>query len=200
MDVDLAQRTHWIFDMDGTLTVAAIDFAALRAALDIPPTGDIIEHIDALPAHQAAAQHQRLAALELDYARQAQPQPGAAELLDALRARGARVGILTRNSVENADVTLRACGLRAFFDDACILGRESADPKPSPAGVYHLLEHWDCTPEQAVVCGDFRFDLEAGRRAGTAAVYVDTDNNNLWTDWADHRVQTLHELCALVTA
>ena len=72
--------------------------------------------------------------------------------------------------------------------------------RQAPAGVLLLLEQWDCTPEQAVVCGDFRFDLEAGRRAGTAAVYVDTDNNNLWTDWADHRVQTLHELCALVTA
>lgn len=200
MDLNLAQRTHWIFDMDGTLTVAAIDFAALRAALDIPPTGDIIEHINALPTRQAAIKHRRLAELELDYARRAQPQPGAGELLETLCTRGAHVGILTRNSVENADVTLRACGLRAFFDDACILGRESADPKPSPAGVLLLLEQWDCTPEQAVVCGDFRFDLEAGRRAGTAAVYVDIDDNNLWTDWADHRVQTLHELCALITA
>ncbi len=200
MDVDLAQRTHWIFDMDGTLTVAAIDFAALRAALDVPATADIIGHIDALPAHQAATQHRRLAELELDYARQAQPQPGAAELLEGLRARGAQLGILTRNSVENADVTLRACGLRDFFDDACILGRESAEPKPSPAGVYHLLEHWDSAPKQAVVCGDFRFDLEAGRQAGTATVYVDIDNDNLWTEWADCRVETLHELRALATA
>jgi beta-phosphoglucomutase-like phosphatase (HAD superfamily) len=86
MDVDLAQRTHWIFDMDGTLTIAAIDFAALRHALDIPSTADIIGHIDALPPHQSAIQHRRLAELELDYAQQAQPQPGATELLEALRA------------------------------------------------------------------------------------------------------------------
>ncbi len=200
MDVDLAQRTHWIFDMDGTLTVAAIDFAALRRALDIPPTADIIGHIDALPAHHSAIQHRRLAELELDYAQQAQPQPGATELLEALRARGARLGILTRNSVENAEVTLRACGLRSFFDDACILGRESAEPKPSPAGVLHLLAHWKSTPEQAVMCGDFRFDLEAGQSAGTATVYVDIDDENLWTDWANHRVETLHELRALAAA
>ena len=110
------------------------------------------------------------------------------------------MGILTRNSVENAEVTLRACGLRDFFDDACILGRESAEPKPSPAGVYHLLEHWDSAPEQAVVCGDFRFDLEAGQSAGTATVYVDIDDENLWTNWANHRVETLHELRALAAA
>ncbi len=200
MDVDLAQRTHWIFDMDGTLTIAAIDFAALRRALDIPPTADIIGHIDALPAHQAATQHRKLAELELDYARKAQPQPGAFELLDALRARGAQLGILTRNSVENAEVTLKACGLREFFSDACILGRESAEPKPSPAGVLSLLAHWKSTPKQAVMCGDFRFDLEAGRSANTAAVYVDIVDENLWTELADHRVCTLDQLRALATA
>lgn len=200
MEVDLAQRTHWIFDMDGTLTIAAIDFAALRRALDIPPTADIIGYIDALPAHQAATQHRKLAELELDYARKAQPQPGAFELLDTLRARGAQLGILTRNSVENAEVTLLACGLHQFFSDACILGRESAEPKPSPAGVLSLLAHWHGTPEQAVVCGDFRFDLEAGRSANTATVYVDIYNQNLWTKSADHRVCTLDQLRALATA
>ena len=199
MDVDLAQRTHWIFDMDGTLTIAAIDFAALRRALDIPPTADIIGHIDALPAHKAATQHRKLAELELDYARKAQSQPGAFELLDTLRARGAQLGILTRNSVENAEVTLLACGLRQFFSDACILGRESAEPKPSPAGVLSLLAHWHCTPEQAVVCGDFRFDLEAGRSANTATVYVDIYDQDLWTKSADHRVCTLDKLRALAT-
>ena len=197
MEVDLAQRTHWIFDMDGTLTIAAIDFAALRRALDIPPTADIIGYIDALPAHQAATQHRKLAELELDYARKAQPQPGAFELLDTLRARGAQLGILTRNSVENAEVTLLACGLRQFFSDACILGRESAEPKPSPAGVLSLLAHWHGTPEQAVVCGDFRFDLEAGRSANTATVYVDIYDQDLWTKSADHRVCTLDQLRAL---
>ncbi len=200
MDVDLAQRTHWIFDMDGTLTIAAIDFAALRRALDIPPTADIIGHIHALPAYQAATKHRKLAELELDYARKAQPQPGALELLDALRARGAQLGILTRNSVENAEVTLQACGLREFFSDACILGRESAEPKPSPAGVLSLLAHWKSTPKQAVMCGDFRFDLEAGQSADTATVYVDIEDENLWTELADHRVRTLDQLRALATA
>ncbi len=200
MEVDLAQRTHWIFDMDGTLTIAAIDFSALRCALDIPPTDDIIGHIHALPAYQAATKHRKLAELELDYARKAQPQPGALELLDALRARGAQLGILTRNSVENAEVTLEACGLREFFSDACILGRESAEPKPSPAGVLSLLAHWKSTPKQAVMCGDFRFDLEAGKSADTATVYVDIEDENLWTELADHRVCTLAQLRDRATA
>ena len=98
-------------------------------------------------------------------------------------------------------VILRArSGLREFFSDACILGRESAEPKPSPAGVLSLLAHWKSTPKQAVMCGDFRFDLEAGRSANTAAVYVDIVDENLWTELADHRVCTLDQLRALATA
>jgi phosphoglycolate phosphatase-like HAD superfamily hydrolase len=42
--------------------------------------------------------------------------------------------------------------------------------------------------------GDFRYDLEAGRNAGTATVYVDVDDENAWTHLADLRVQSLGEL------
>lgn len=39
--VELARRRHWVFDMDGTLTVAVHDFAAIRRALEIPAEADI---------------------------------------------------------------------------------------------------------------------------------------------------------------
>jgi HAD superfamily hydrolase (TIGR01509 family) len=194
MGIDWSQRTHWIFDMDGTLTIAVHDFAAIRAALGVPHSGGIIEAIDALPPAEAAAKHQQLAALELDYARRAQAQPSAKELLHTLRARGASLGILTRNNCENAFATLEACGLLDFFATDCILGRESAEPKPSSAGIELLLNKWEARATQAVMLGDFRYDLEAGRNAGTATVYVDVDDENAWTHLADLRVQSLGEL------
>jgi len=194
MGIDWTQRTHWIFDMDGTLTVAAHDFAAIRAALDLPKVGGIIESIDALPPREAAAKHQQLAALELDYARQAQAQPGASALLEMLRARGANLGILTRNNCENALVTLEACALLDFFSEDCILGRESAAPKPAPNGIELLLEKWQGNATQAVMLGDFRYDLEAGRNAETATVYIDIDGEDAWTHLADLRVRSLNEL------
>lgn len=198
MAVDWSQRTHWVFDMDGTLTIAAHDFAAIRTALGVPQTGGIIEAIDTLPPAEAIAKHQQLAELELDYARRSQPQPGAAELLNELRARDASLGILTRNNCENAFVTLEACGLLDFFATDCILGRESAEPKPSPAGIELLLNKWEACAEQAVMLGDFRYDLEAGRSAGTATVYVDVGDEDLWSHLADLRVQHLSELKELV--
>lgn len=194
MGIDWSQREHWIFDMDGTLTIAAHDFPAIRAELGLPKNGDIIQVIDALPAPEAAAKHRQLAELELDYARRSRAQPGAEQLLNELRARGANLGILTRNNCENALVTLEACGLLDFFATDCILGRESAEPKPSGAGIELLLRKWETRAEQAVMLGDFRYDLEAGRNAGTATVYVDIDDENMWTHLADWRVCSLSEL------
>ena len=37
---------HWVFDMDGTMTVAVHDFAAIRRALDIPAQDDILTHLN----------------------------------------------------------------------------------------------------------------------------------------------------------
>ena len=41
MAVEPLGRRHWIFDLDGTLTVAAHDFAAIRRTLGIPPGRDV---------------------------------------------------------------------------------------------------------------------------------------------------------------
>ena len=106
MDVDLAQRTPWIFDMDGTLTVAAIDFAALRLALDIPPTADIIGHIDALRTSQPPSTADWPNSNSTTRGRPS-PSPGPPNY-SPLRARGARLAF-TRNSVENAEGR-QACG------------------------------------------------------------------------------------------
>jgi HAD superfamily hydrolase (TIGR01549 family) len=133
----------------------------------------ILETLANLPPQQAAPLRRRLDAIELQIARQARPQPGARELLAGLQGRGARLGILTRNSRRNARETLSVCGLLEFFEPAWILGRESAAPKPDPDGIQRLLKSWDAPLAAAVMVGDYLFDLVAGRRAGAAAVYVD---------------------------
>jgi HAD superfamily hydrolase (TIGR01509 family) len=196
--MNLRERDYWIFDMDGTLTVAAHDFDAIRTTLGLPPDQPILEVLATLPTAQAEALHRRLDEIELQLAREARPQPGTRALLFGLQQRGVRLGIVTRNSRRNAYETLRACGLLDFFEAACVLGRESAAPKPAPDGINKLLAHWNAAPSQAVMVGDYLFDLVAGRRAGTATVYVDVAGHNQWAEQADLRVQNLGELLALV--
>ncbi len=192
--MNLSERTHWIFDMDGTLTVAIHDFEAIRGMLGLPSGQPILETIATLPAEQAAIIHRRLDEIELELARQSKPQKGARELLLGLQQRGARLGILTRNTQRNARETLRACGLLAFFEPECVVGRELAAPKPNPEGIHKLLDYWGAPASTAVMVGDYLFDLEAGHRAGTATVYVDVAAQNQWTAQADLRVQNLGEL------
>ena len=168
---------HWVFDMDGTLTVAVHDFQRIKRDLAIPPDDDILTHLAALPAEEAAAKHAWLLAHERALAGAAQPAPGAVALIRALHAAGCRLGILTRNARELAEVTLQAIGVRDVFAREDIIGRDEAEPKPSPAGLRYFVERWQVDPAQVVMVGDYRFDLECGRAAGTRTVLVNTPDN-----------------------
>ena len=50
----ITEVRHWVFDMDGTLTIAVHDFAAIRRALEIPEEDDILHHLAASSAGSAA--------------------------------------------------------------------------------------------------------------------------------------------------
>lgn len=168
----MKDRTHWIFDLDGTLTVAVHDYAQMRARLGLPEGQPILESIAALePAQQAQAQT-ALDALELRYADDAQVAPGADALLTLLRARGHTVGILTRNCRHIALRTLDVIGLRHHFDADHILGRAEAPFKPSPAGILRLLAMWSATPASTVMVGDSHHDLGAAENADVLALLV----------------------------
>ncbi|MCH9675577.1 MAG: HAD-IA family hydrolase [Gammaproteobacteria bacterium] len=174
--------------MDGTLTIAVHDFGRIRAELGIPEGAAILEYIDAQTAATAQNLRGRLAELEGEYARAAKPQPGAHEFLEQLARRGARLGILTRNSNAVAHDTLGNARLSRFFADADILGHDCVTPKPSPAGVQLLMQRWQATCEATVMVGDYLYDIEAGQAAGVTTVYYDANDDNQWTAQADFRV------------
>lgn len=181
----LGQIRHWVFDMDGTLTVAAHDFAAIRTALNIPAEDDILHHLAALPTDEAAAKHAWLLEHERELAIASQPAPGAVSLVRALAERGCRLGVLTRNARELAHITLAAIGIADCFAPDDVLGRDEAAFKPNPEGLLKLAAAWQVPPGDMVMVGDYRFDLAAGRAAGTHTVLVNMPANP-WpelTDW-----------------
>jgi HAD superfamily hydrolase (TIGR01549 family) len=181
----LRTARHWVFDMDGTLTLAVHDFEAIKRALEIPLEHDILHHLAALPAEVAAAKHAWLLDHERELAVAAQAANGAVELVRELHGRGYRLGILTRNARELALVTLRAIGLGDCFASDDILGRDEAPPKPHPGGLLHLAERWRVAPSELVMVGDYRYDLECARAAGAYSVLVNLAENP-WPELADH--------------
>jgi len=182
----LSDVRHWIFDLDGTLTVAVHDFTAIKHALDIAAHEDIIAHLVGLPDEEERAKRAWLFDHERELALGAQAASGAVALLRALHASGCQLGILTRNDHAVAKLTLEAIGVADLFADDQIIGRDETEPKPSPAGIVYHLQRWGVDAAQVAMVGDHRMDLAAGRAAGTQTVLVNTPGDP-WPGMADWR-------------
>lgn len=198
---DMTARQHilarrcWIFDLDGTLTIPVHDFPAIRSALGMAEADtDILQFIASLPSFESEARHARLIEIEYELAGRTAAAPGAERLLDQLFRRGARVGILTRNTREIALHTLGQIGLKGYFTSEDVLGRGEAAPKPHPEGIEKLLTGWGSNPDETVMVGDYLFDLQVGRAAGTATIHVDNSSAFRWPELADISVTSLVEL------
>ena len=172
------------------------DFEAILQAMDCrpvtvrlldPPLHEFLPHSDAEMAELAsvtgtAVEHVRQRAAQLH------------ESNPMLGHRGCRLGILTRNTRTNALATLAAAGLADYFARDDVLGRDEAAPKPSPRGILDLIGRWRCTADAALMVGDYRLDLEAGRNAGVTTVHVAAAGAPTWPDLTDVHVQSLDEL------
>jgi HAD superfamily hydrolase (TIGR01549 family) len=196
----LLGKRNWIFDLDGTLTKPVHDFAFIRRELAIPDRSDILGHLDTLEPSEAALRHARLNEIELELARGAEAAEGALSLIESLCLQGYRIGILTRNSREIALLTLEAIGVSHHFTSQSVIGREDAAPKPDPEGIYRLLGQWGGDADDAVMIGDYLFDLQAGKAAGAVTLHVGRPDGQRWPECTDFAVASLAELLPLFAA
>lgn len=190
----LAGKTHWIFDLDGTLTEAIHDFDAIRALLGVPSGRGILEWLAVQPGRERRRLERLLDEHEYELAKRASAAKGAHEALSRLQRDGCRLGILTRNNTRNVALTLATAGLEMFFDPQAIVSRENARPKPDPDGVFRLVERWNATLDSSVMVGNHLHDLAAGRAAGISTVHVDVSGMFEWPEAADVRITSLTEL------
>jgi HAD superfamily hydrolase (TIGR01509 family) len=92
------------------------------------------------------------------------PYPGVPEMLDALRALGCTLGIVTGKSSGAWAITHRAAGLGEF---AVFVGDDHVrEAKPSPDGLHLALERLEAAPGQVLYVGDSVSDAQAARDAG----------------------------------
>lgn len=88
---------------------------------------------------------------------------GCVELLALLRDEGIPLGILTRKMRVEVE---HFCQLFEFHF-AGICTREDGPPKPSLHGVLQLCTGFGVDPARVVTVGDYKFDVMAGKEAGT---------------------------------
>jgi len=184
----LLNRMHWVFDLDGTLTKPVHDFPAIRLALGLSEQQGTLEGILGMPEVERKSTMDQLDQIGWDYAEQAEAQPGSMKLLKYLQAHGCRMGVVTRNNHLNLLESLKRCGMEKFFESDCLVSRDQPPAKPSPEPLNRLLQHWGASPKDGVMVGDAVYDLQSGRAAGMATIYLDSSDHGGLEDLADLRV------------
>ena len=98
--------------------------------------------------------------------------PGAADALTELHGRGHWLAVATGKSRVGLerDLTTLPPEVRSLF--VATRTADETQSKPSPAMVFELLDELGARPEEALVVGDSRHDLEMARNAGCGAVGV----------------------------
>ena len=184
----------WIFDLDGTLTKPTHDFDFIRERLAVPEGKLILEYSQSLPIEESEPLLNKLSKLEQSVIKNMQIAEGASSLIKFLHSQSCEIGILTRNTKDNAIQTLTHIGLKEFFLPEFIIGRDEEKPKPSPEGIYYLLGKWNKKFNTAVIVGDYRLDLEAGRNAGISTILIGQDFDEDTVKLADFQFSNLSNL------
>jgi HAD superfamily hydrolase (TIGR01509 family) len=179
-----------IFDLDGTLVDSRLDFSAMRREIGLAPGTPVLEGALALAGDAAVRAWEIIERHERIGAETATLIAGVTALLAELNRRGVHVAVVTRNGRAFAQNTVTRLQLPIDL----VMTRDDAPPKPNPAALLHILEKWRLKPAQAAMVGDFRFDLEAGRAAGTRTVLYSADAKEeelaAWRPLADLIVPT----------
>lgn len=126
--------------------------------------------------------------------------PGVLEMIEALRARGIIIGIVTSKRRDSLLQNLKKLQAQDLFD-FIVANEDTEFHKPHPGPVEKALEISGTEPKNAVMVGDSPYDILSGKGAGCATIGV------TWgADAADkvkearpnHLVSTMEELHKLL--
>lgn len=184
-----------IFDMDGTLTVPNLDFDLMRAEIGITQ-GSLLEEMETMAPAEKARAEEILHRHEAESAATSILQPGAKEVVDAIRKFGFPVALMTRNT----RVSVKAFQDRHGLSFDLIRTREDGVCKPSPQPVYEICGTLGGNPIDAWVIGDFHYDILCGNAAGSTTVLMWSEPGPLpeWSGEATHIIRRLGEMLSLL--
>jgi HAD superfamily hydrolase (TIGR01509 family) len=185
-----------IFDLDGTITEPFLDFDAIRREIGLSPeAGTLLEAMEKMTpdarrrAMDIIERHEEIAVKE------SRLNTGAKLLLDELRARAIKIGVLTRNKRSNAIAISQKHGLE--FD--AIYDREDGPVKPDAFGVLKLCDFFGVRPAEAMVVGDYLYDILAAKAAGAVAVLLKNHPKaDEFAKNADFAIEKLGEILTII--
>jgi len=191
-----SKRRVVVFDMDGTLTRSYLDFDRMREEIGVLAREPILEAMEKMPPPERARAIAILKRYETEAAANSELQPGAAEVIAAVRTNGMPVVLMTRNTRKSVEVLQARHGIA--FD--MVLTREDGAIKPSPEPIFRICRALEAEPSRAWTIGDYHYDIICGAAAGaTTVLLLDTKAERpVWADQADHVISELRELLPLL--
>lgn len=205
---------NFIWDFDGTLFdtypvmlntlaqalaefgVAGLDRAALYQSMKLKSVRFVEQQMASKYGFSAEALAKRYH--ELEHASQREPQPytGAKEVLQAVVAQHGQ-NFLDTHRNQSVYQYLQAAGLRGYF-----VGGVDADQdfprKPDPGAILAIMAQYQLAPNETVIIGDRRLDIEAGTNAGIATIYFNVDRLND-APMATHQIQQLTDVLKFIS-
>jgi pyrophosphatase PpaX len=127
--------------------------------------------------------------------------PGAVDAVASLKAKGARLGIVTSKNRHGVERGLDLCGFDGLFDEI-VTSDDLEASKPDPAPVLVALARLDATAPATLFVGDSPHDIAAGRDAGTktaACLWGPFEREALAAERPDYWLNSFRELGPLVT-
>jgi phosphoglycolate phosphatase len=184
-----------LFDLDGTLVETNIDFSLMKRemislAVDSGLPASDLAPLDILAIVERMTDHARnsrgvdvaeklreeafliLEEMELRHSADARDIPPARDIVNELRRKGIRVGIVTRNCRAASEESLARTGIVA---DALVSREDVARTKPDPEHLLHTLRLLSADPSRSVMVGDHLMDVISGKSAGMRTIGVLTD-------------------------
>lgn len=92
---------------------------------------------------------------------------GIDELLTELKARGAKLAVVTSKSHETVKMAFEVIPIEHYFD-AVITTDDTDNHKPHPQPLQLAMRRLDLAPDECIYIGDSPFDIKAGHAAGCA--------------------------------
>lgn len=183
-------RKVMIFDMDGTLLDSMPAWkdnlyqVALRFGVELPPdfydlykllispevAQHMVEHYHARGTVEEVFQAINQGIVSY-YASSINPKPFARELLEAYRAQGLKLALLTGTERPLIDLVLRRLDFFQYFDLTCSC-REAGGPKTSTAPFRFVLDRLGADPEDAVMFEDGIHGVKTANQCGLFTVGV----------------------------
>lgn len=181
--------------MDGTLTEELLDFDAIRKEIGLPAEGGILEHLSQMRMDERVRAEGIVDRHEMAAAEGCRLHEGAAEVLAALRGRGVKTALLTRNSLGCARRILGRHGLGLDH----VATREDVPHKPHGDSILNITRKLKIGAEQTLMVGDYHYDLQAASAAGCASALLRVAGE--WPSFAGmatYRIRKLMDVLTLV--